>query len=328
MAEKASGASFYRPGEPIRLGISTCLLGEKVRYDGGHKLDPFLVNTLGRYVEWVGVCPEVECGLPVPREAMRLEGNPDAPTLVTIKTRRDITGQMKSWAARRVRELEAENLCGYVFKSRSPSSGMQRVKLYDVNGVPTPAGVGLFARAFMDHFPLLPVEDEGRLHDPLLRENFIERVFALKRYRDYLAHDGSRGGLVEFHTDHKLLVMAHSVDLYRQIGRLVARPEELSPEELKAEYERLLVKAMELLPTPRKHANVLQHIMGYFKTDLTADEKQELLQMIERYRTELIPLVVPVTMLMHYVRKYDVGYLQRQFYLNPHPIELKLRNHA
>ena len=169
--------------ERIRLGVSACLLGEEIRYDGQHKLDRFIRDTLGQYVEFVPVCPEVECGLGIPREAMRLVGDPQAPRLVTVRTGIDHTERMLAWARKRVKELESENLCGYVFKSTSPSCGMARVKVYDRNGVPKNTGVGLFARAFMDHFPLLPVEEEGRLHDPKLRETFVESVTTLMRRR-------------------------------------------------------------------------------------------------------------------------------------------------
>ena len=312
----------------IRLGISTCLLGQKVRYDGGHKRDPFLIETLGRYVEWVPVCPEVECGLTVPREAMRLVGDPASPHLVTIRTGNDHTRRMLRWAAKRVRQLEAEGLCGYVFKSRSPSSGMERVKVYDDHGNARKVGIGLFARAFMDHFPLLPVEDEGRLHDPRLRENFIERVFCLKRYRDMVRSRGTRGALVDFHADHKLLLLSHSPQVLREMGRLVARGKELAPAQLFAEYEALMLKALKLLATAKKHANCLQHMLGYFKAHLTADEKQELLEVIDRCRTGMVPLVVAITLMQHYVRKIGEPYLARQTYLNPHPLELKLRNHV
>ncbi|MGZ3559068.1 MAG: DUF523 domain-containing protein, partial [Thermodesulfobacteriota bacterium] len=170
--------------EKIKLGVSTCLLGENVRYDGGHKLDRFLTNTLGQYFDYVPICPEVECGLPVPRESMHLEGNPDSPHLVTSYTKQDMTNRMVRWASKRVAELQTEDLCGFIFKSNSPSSGMERIRVYNEKGIAAKKGVGIFARIFMDHFPLLPVEDEGRLHDPELRENFIERIFALKRWRE------------------------------------------------------------------------------------------------------------------------------------------------
>jgi uncharacterized protein YbgA (DUF1722 family)/uncharacterized protein YbbK (DUF523 family) len=318
------GSKSARP----RIGISTCLLGEKVRYDGAGKRDPFLVDTVGQFVEWVPVCPEVECGLPVPREAMRLVGDAESPRLVTRKTRIDHTSRMKKWARGRLRELEQEDLAGYVFKSRSPSSGMERVKVYSENGSPAGSGVGLWARAFMDHFPLLPVEDEGRLHDPALRENFVERVFALKRYRDAMGPRRSRRALVEFQSTHKLQLMAHAPALQKEMGRLVARAKDIAGEDLFPEYESLLMRALKLKATPGKNANVLQHALGYFKRDLDPDEKQEALEVIEDYRQGNTPLVVPVTLLRHYVRKYNVDYLAAQSYFDPHPIELKLRNHA
>ena len=209
--------------EKIRLGISSCLLGEPVRYDGGHKLDRFLTETLGQYVEYVPICPEVECGLPVPRESMRLEGNPDSPRLIAFRTKQDMTDRMLRWARKRVVELESNGLCGFIFKSDSPSSGMERVRVYNERGMPVKRGVGMFARAFMEHFPLLPVEEEGRLHDPNLRENFIERIFTLKRWRETLAQKESRGSLVDFHTRHKLLILSHSQKHYQVMGKLVAR---------------------------------------------------------------------------------------------------------
>jgi len=312
----------------ILLGISTCLLGKPVRYDGGHKLDRFITETLGQYVEYVPVCPEVECGMPVPRESMRLEGNPESPRLITTSTRIDKTSQMTGWAERRVLELEKENLMGFIFKSDSPSSGMERVKIYADKGTVSRKGVGFFAHAFMKHFPLLPVEDEGRLHDPVLRENFIERVFVLARWRETLAAKADRGGLVEFHTKHKLLIMSHSPRHYQEMGRLVARAKQVPLQELFSRYQRLLMEGLKLRATSKKHANVLMHMAGYFKNQLSFSEKAELLEIIELYRKELIPLIVPVTLINHYVAKYDQRYLKDQFYLHPHPIELQLRNHV
>ncbi|MBN2581655.1 MAG: DUF523 and DUF1722 domain-containing protein [Planctomycetes bacterium] len=314
--------------EKIRLGISTCLLGERVRYDGGHKRDAFLADTLSRYVEWVPVCPEVECGLPVPREAMHLAGDADSPHLLTIQTKIDHTDRMLAWAARRVRELEREGLCGFVFKSKSPSSGMERVKLYDAHGNSRKVAVGLFARAFMEHFPLLPVEEDGRLHDPVLRENFIERIFCLKRYRDMVAAGGGRRRLVDFQADHKLLLLSHSAELMRRMGHLVGRAKEFKPSDLFAQYERLMLQALKLTATVSKHVNALQHMMGHLRECLSADEKRELLDVLGQYKSGLVPLVVPITLLQHHARKHQVEYLLRQVYLHPHPLELKLRNHA
>lgn len=314
--------------EPIRLGVSTCLLGEPVRFDGGHKLDRFVRDTLGRYVEFVPVCPEVECGLSIPREAMHLSGEPEAPRLVTVRTGKDLTDQMRSWAARRVAELEGEQLCGFIFKSNSPSSGMERVKIYDANHIPSPRGVGLFARAFMDHFPLLPVEEDGRLHDAGLRENFIERIFIFKRWREMLEEPRKLKHLVDFHSRHKLLVMAHSPKILRDLGKLVAHAQELDATQLYSDYLKLLMEALKLKRTVKKNSNVLQHMMGYFKTVLSRDEKQELLEVIGTYRNGHVPLIVPITLINHYVRKYDEPYLSVQFFLNPHPIELQLLNHV
>ncbi|MEW6595047.1 MAG: DUF523 and DUF1722 domain-containing protein [Thermodesulfobacteriota bacterium] len=313
---------------PLKLGISACLLGQPVRYDGGHKLDPFLAETLGQFVTFVPVCPETECGLGVPREVMRLIGDPASPRLVTSHTGVDLTDRMTRWAAQRVEQLAREDLCGFIFKSRSPSSGMERVKVYAGEGAPVKKGVGLFARAFMDRLPLLPVEDEGRLHDPVLRENFITRIFVLRRWRDLLAAGKSRGGLVVFHTRHKLLLLSHSEKHYRAMGKLVAAAKSLPPEALFSQYEALLLEALRLKSTVAKQGNVLLHALGYFKTVLSRDEKQEMVEIIDRYRQELVPLIVPITLLNHYVRKYQEPYLADQVYLNPHPVELKLRNHV
>jgi len=312
----------------IRLGVSSCLLGERVRWNGDHKLDRFLTDTLGRFVEYVPVCPEVECGFDVPREPFRLVGDPDSPRFITSRTKQDYTDRMTRWARKRVIELEKEGLCGYIFKSRSPSSGMERVKVYSEKGIPVKKGVGMFARAFMEHFPLLPVEEDGRLHDLKIRENFIERIFALKRWREGLADGKSRGNLVNFHTKHKMLILSHSPEHHRVMGKLVAQAKDVPPRELYQEYQRLLMEALRLKSTPKKNANVLTHILGYFKKLLSADEKQELLEIIDLYRQETIPLIVPTTLVNHYVRKYDQPYLREQYYLDPHPLELQLRNHV
>ncbi len=313
--------------EKIPIGISSCLLGNPVRYDGGHKHDRYITGTLGQFFAFVPVCPEVECGLPTPRETLRLVGDPDTPRLVTSRSGIDHTEKMAEWARRRVSELGSEGLCGFIFKSKSPSSGMERVKVYDGNNVPRSVGVGLFARQFMTAFPLLPVEEEGRLHDMALRENFIESVFVYQRWRKVQA-GGTAHALVDFHTDHKMLLRAHSEKHYRELGRIVAEAGNLPAEDLFPRYQDGLMAAMKLQPTVKKHANVLTHLMGHFKKVLSADEKQELLSIIDHFRQGLLPLIVPVTLINHYVRKYQEPYLARQHYLNPHPTELKLRNHA
>ncbi|MBN2399045.1 MAG: DUF523 and DUF1722 domain-containing protein [Candidatus Aminicenantes bacterium] len=314
--------------DKIRLGISACLLGQKVRFDGGHKFDPFLVNTLGQFVEYVPVCPEVESGFPVPREAFRLVGDPAAPRLMTRHSGIDATPRMEAWIAGKLPVLEKESLCGFIFKSKSPSSGMERVKVYNDKGVAQKNGVGIFARALMARLPLLPVEEEGRLQDIQLRENFIVRIFVYRRWRELLAVGATAGRLVDFQRRHKLLLMAHSPEMARQLGKLVAAAGSRAPDGLFNEYEQLLLTALKQKATVRKNVNVLQHMFGYFKKKLDDFEKRELLTVIENYRQNLIPLIVPITLLKHYIDKFQQTYLRDQYFLDPHPLELKLRNHA
>lgn len=314
--------------DKVKLGISMCLLGESVRWNAGHKLDRYLTQTLGQFVDYVPVCPEVEAGFGVPRESFRLVGEPENPRLITFKSKEDHTDRMLSWAEKRVKALEEEDLCGFIFKCDSPSSGMVRVKVYTAKGGVVKKGVGMFARVFMQHFPLIPVEDDGRLHNPQIRENFIERIFTLKRWRDSVAEKPGMGNLVDFHTRNKLLILSHSEKHFRRMGKLVADGKKIPTRELNLQYETLLMEALELKTTVKKNMNVLQHLMGFFKQQLTSDEKQELLEIFDQYRNELVPLVVPITLINHYVRKYDQPYLKLQTFLNPHPVELKLRTHV
>jgi uncharacterized protein YbgA (DUF1722 family) len=259
---------------------------------------------------------------------MHLKGDVQNPRLVTTKTGEDHTERMVKWANKRLKELAEEDLCGFIFKKNSPSSGMTRVKVFNDKGQPVKAGSGIFAGMFMKHFPLIPVEEDGRLNDPKLRENFIEQIFALKRWRDTTVKGMTRGNLVEFHTRNKMLIRSHSENHYRLMGTLVAGAKSMSPASLYGKYEELLLAALRLKPTVAKHTNVMLHMMGYFKKDLTSDEKQEMLKIIDAYRGEYVPLVVPLTLFSHYVRKYNQPYLKQQTYLNPHPTALKLRNHA
>jgi uncharacterized protein YbgA (DUF1722 family)/uncharacterized protein YbbK (DUF523 family) len=315
--------------EKMKLGISSCLLGHKVRYDGGHKYDNWLVETLGEWVDYVPVCPEVGCGLPIPREAMRLVGDPSAPKLLTQKTLIDHTERMKSFCDTTVESLKSKGLCGFVFKSKSPSSGMERVKVYpEKGGAASRNGVGIFANAFLKVNPLLPCEEEGRLHDPMLRENFIERIFIMQRWQNLIADKPTPGKLVEFHTRHKLLLMAHSPVHYKSMGKLVAEAAIKPFADVLDSYFTELMTAAKKTATPSKHQNVLLHILGYFKKELSAFEKSELITLIDNYKAGLVPLIVPITMLNHYVSKYGKAYLAEQHYLKPHPIELKLRNHC
>ena len=310
-----------------RLGISACLLGERVRYDGAHKRDPFLTATLGRFVDWVPVCPELEVGMGVPRDSVRLVGPTDQPSMITERSGRDWTLAMNRFAVKRCTALAALDLSGYVFKKNSPSCGMERVKVYHSNTAPTRDGRGLFADALIKKLPLLPVEEEGRLNDPTLRENFIERVFAYQRWRA-AATRRTRGGLVEFHTNHKYLLLAHSERHYRLLGRVVARLNERPLREVYEEYGRSFMAGLTVHASAKKHANVLDHMTGYFSKQLASAERRELVELIADYRRELIPLIVPVTLIRHYVKKYNVAYLAGQVYLEPSPKELMLRNHV
>ena len=314
----------------IRIGLSSCLLGNLVRYDGCHQYDPFLSETMGRFVEFVPVCPEAECGLGVPRETMRLVGGSLPPRLVTTENGLDHTERMCLWARQRINKLRDEGLQGFIFKSKSPSCGIERVKIYPPDGgLPKRVGVGLFAKAFGDAFPLLPVEDEARLHDLGRRDNFIERIFVCRRWQAAKNGPLSVSALISFHSKHKLQIMAHSAVRYRIMGRLVAQSSgDLPIETVFDNYESLLMAALRLLPTPKKHSNVLLHILGYFKKQLPFAEKQELLTIIDLCRLGKLPLIVPITLLLHCARKYQHDYLAEQTYLSPHPVELALRNHA
>jgi uncharacterized protein YbgA (DUF1722 family)/uncharacterized protein YbbK (DUF523 family) len=306
------------------------LLGERVRYDGGHQHDRYVTGVLGQYVdEWVPVCPEVECGLPTPRESKRLVGDPEHPRLVMPKSGRDQTERMMNWAEDKLDELTEMDLNGFIFKKNSPSSGAFRVKVYDKNGVPKRVGSGLFAGAFMKRFPHLPVEEEGRLNDAGLRENFIERFFAHARWSCFLKEDPSPGGLVKFHTSVKLALMAHSPAHYQELGRLVAKAGVLDWQALIDAYYAGFMAGMKKLATRGRHVNVLQHLMGYLKEDLPPEDKQELLGLFEDYRQGLVPLVVPITLLKHHLARHDVpDWVHVQTYLNPYPKELMLRNHV
>jgi uncharacterized protein YbgA (DUF1722 family)/uncharacterized protein YbbK (DUF523 family) len=314
---------------PVRVGISSCLLGESVRFDGGHKRDAFLTGAFGRFVEWVPVCPEVECGLGTPRESMRLVRLADGIRLLTVKTGVDRTDQLLRYADERVAELATQDLCGFVLKKDSPSCGVERVKIYAGRGtVPTKSGRGLFAATLADRCPDLPIEEEGRMCDPQLRDNFVERVFAYGRLRALFGARWNRGALVRFHTAHKLTLMAHSPAAYQELGRLVAQGASLGKHDLKRQYSHLFMVALSIVATRGRHANALQHMVGYFRDRLDPESRAELRGAIDDYRRELVPLVVPITLIRHHVRVHNLAYLAGQVYLDPHPKELMLRNHV
>jgi uncharacterized protein YbgA (DUF1722 family)/uncharacterized protein YbbK (DUF523 family) len=311
----------------LRVGVSSCLLGRPVRFDGGHKRHDFIVDTLGPYVEFVPVCPEVEFGLGTPRETMRLVRRAGDIRLV-MANGDDHTDGLRAFSQKRVERLKDERLSGYILKKDSPSCGMERVKVYDGNGAPARSGQGVFAEALMARWPHLPIEEEGRLQDPRLRENFIERLFAWAELQDLFDGRWTVGQLVAFHTAHKLTLMAHTPEGYRSLGRLVADAKARPRADVKADYIAGFMGAMTMVATAKKHTNVLQHMVGYLRGRIETADRDELLGAIEDYRQEIVPLVVPITLIRHHVRRHTVDYLQGQTYLAPHPKELMLRNHV
>jgi uncharacterized protein YbgA (DUF1722 family)/uncharacterized protein YbbK (DUF523 family) len=320
--------------DPPRIGISRCLLGDEVRHDGGHKRDPFLVSTFGRFVEWVPVCPEVEVGMGTPREAIHLVASADGVPggaqmvrLVGVKSRQDWTARMATFAASRSQELKSADLAGYVLKKDSPSCGLERVRVRDGERV-TRSGRGLFAEALVTEFPNLPIEEEGRLNDPALRENFVERVFAYQRVRALFAGRWTIHALVVFHSRHKLQLLSHSRQGYSELGRLVADAVKHSRRDVSATYQRVFMATLARLATPGRHSDVMMHAVGHFKRLIQSGDREELLAAIDDHRRGIVPLVVPITLLRHHVRRHDVGYLKDQTYLEPHPRELALRNHV
>lgn len=312
----------------LRLGVSSCLLGESVRYDAGHKHNRFLTDGLGAFVEWVSVCPEVEAGLGVPRPSMQLRRQGEELRLLEPRSEVDHTDRMRRYSDTRVRGLRKLELSGYVLKKDSPSCGAFRVKAYTAKGPARRDARGLFAEALMAALPNLPVEEEGRLQDAPLRENFIERVFAYDRLRALFGSRWTAGRVVAFHTAHKLQIMAHSPVAYRELGRLVAAVRATPRNEFRRAYEDGFMSALAKRATPGRNANVLQHAAGYFRKQVDSATRTELAELIHDYRTGLVPLIVPITLIAHHARVQEVDYLRGQTYLEPHPKELMLRNHV
>jgi uncharacterized protein YbgA (DUF1722 family)/uncharacterized protein YbbK (DUF523 family) len=300
-----------------------------VRFDGGHKRDAFLVETLGRFVEWVPVCPEVESGMGAPREPMRLvrQAGRELHLRVT-RTGEDLTDTMNRYTRRRIQELAGDDLCGFVLKKNSPTCGLEGVKAFTTTGKPAKTGRGLFADAIVSRFPLLPVEEEGRLNDSRLRENFVERVFAYQRLRTLFASRWTMGEVVRFQTIHKLTLMAHQPQAYQRLGRLVGTGKTMARREFQESYSSGFMAALAVVSTPRRHTNVLQHMLGYLKKMLNRENHAELLALIEDYAGGQVPLAHPLTLFDHHIRRFGVTYLADQTYMHPHPSELMLRNHV
>lgn len=309
----------------ILIGISACLLGEPVRFDGNHKLDTYIRDTLGTYFDFVPVCPEVAIGLGIPRPTIRLEGDPQQPRAVGVMDKSiDATDRLTQYGHEMARSLPP--LSGYLLKARSPSCGMERVKVYQDKGPPK-MGSGLYVQALRAARPLLPMEEEGRLGDPVLRENFIERVFAYHRWQQLEESGITPARLVQFHARHKLVLMSHGSVYYRALGQMVANAGKGTVKQLAGEYIQGFMAALQRPATRKRHTNVLQHLMGYLKKQLDSADKAEMLEQIEAYRLGLVPLIVPITLLKHHFRHHPHAYVAEQYYLQPHPQELMLRNH-
>jgi uncharacterized protein YbgA (DUF1722 family)/uncharacterized protein YbbK (DUF523 family) len=306
----------------IPVGISSCLLGENVRFDGGHKLDAYITSTLSEYFEFHPFCPEMAIGLGAPRPTLHLVKVENKVRCVGVKDASfDVTERLGSYAD----EVKSTHnkLCGYILKKDSPSCGMERVKVY-TNNHPHREGVGIYAQIMMANNPLLPVEDEGRLGNPQLRENFIQRVYIYHRWQSLLEEGLSVAKLSQFHARHKLIIMSHGN--YQPLGRLVSQA---IPENLTVIADEYIAKLMILLKkvvTRGQHVNVLQHIQGYLKKELTTDDKAELNEIFERYRLGELPLIVPVTLLKHHFRKTPDPYIDESYYMSPYPQELNLIN--
>ncbi|HSS49454.1 MAG TPA: DUF523 and DUF1722 domain-containing protein [Thermoanaerobaculia bacterium] len=317
------------PPPRVRIGISSCLLGQEVRYNGGHKRDDFLAGTLGRFVEWVPVCPEVEMGMGVPRPTIRLERIGGGVRLLMPSTGDDLTDAMREFSRSRVEALAGLGLDGYVLKKGSPSCGMERVKIHQGAGAPSKAGRGLFAEALLRRLPHLPVEEEGRLNDPRLRESFVTRVFVHHRWQEGEREGWTRARLMRFHERHKFLLMARNQAAMRRLGKLLGEAGwNDSVRDLAVNYQEGLIAVLSRPATRRGHTNVLHHLLGFVSDALDTGDRAELVETIERYRQGLVPLVVPLTLIRHQVRRQGSEYLRDQVYFDPYPHELMLLNQA
>ena len=314
--------------ENIRIGVSACIAGEKVRWNNTDARDAYLTDTLAKYVEFVPLCPEIACGMGIPREKVRqVDCNGDV-RLIGYESGDDLTEKMTNWTDRILPGLDKEDLCGFVLESRSPCCALMQGKIFSTTGNPPRRGAGFFAKLLMTHYPLLPVEASDRLQNPILRENFIRRVFVLKRWRELTAKGLNIGNLVDFHTRHKMMIRSHNLRGYRELGKLLGECSIFNADEIFDTYGTMLFRSLALKATPTKNAEILTHAMGYFKKQLNDGDAQELRTMIIAYKNGKIPLVIPLTLLNHYARKHQNPYLMQQYFLNPHPSELKLLNHV
>ena len=309
----------------IKIGVSSCLLGEEVRYDGGHKRDIYITGTLSQYFDFQPICPEVAIGLGVPRPTIQLVDKGAGIRAVGVKDASlDVTDRLRTFGLEAIDSLQT--VSGYILKKDSPSCGMERVCVYNSNEKPEKRGRGIFADTLINTLPNLPVEEEGRLMDPVLRENFLERVFIYYRWQQMIKNGITSKRVIEFHTQHKFNLLAHDETIYRKLGRMVAELDKENLHTLANNYIDLLMESLKKPATRKRHNNVLMHIMGFFKDQLSGDDKQEILDLLDAYRLGQVPLIVPITLMKHYLRRFPHPYVEQQYYLNPYPEELMLHN--
>ena len=314
--------------ETIRIGVSACVVGEKVRHDATHRRSAYLTETLAKHVEFVPICPEIACGMGIPREPLRQADCAGDIRLIGYESGTDMTDKMTKWADKVLAGLDQEGICGFVLRVHSPSCAVNKARIYSTTGQPPRLGPGFFTRKLLEHDPLLPVVTSEGLQNAVLRENFIRRVYTLHRWRELIAKGERIGNLVDFHTRHKMLIRAHDLRGYRELGHLLGESTQENKGNIFTTYGTLLFKSLALKATPRKSSDVLYHAAGFFKKDLDDEDKHELHAMIAAYAKGKVPLLVPITLLNHYARKYRKPYLTQQFFLNPDPAELKLLNHV
>ncbi|MEB0041174.1 MULTISPECIES: DUF523 and DUF1722 domain-containing protein [unclassified Pseudomonas] len=308
-----------------KIGISACLMGVEVRFNGGHKESHLCTETLNEYFDFVPACPEVAIGMGIPREAIRLIGDPEAPQAIgSVHSELNVTQALADYGVHMATQMN--DICGYIFMQKSPSCGLERVKVYQDNGLPSPRGRGIYARAFCALQPNLPVEEDGRLNDPVLRENFVTRVFAYADWQALLSSGLSRRGLTEFHSRYKYQLMANNPAQYRVLGKMLGSMAKTDPQDIAPLYFSELMAALKKCATRGTHTNVLQHLNGYFKKTMSQDDREEMQRLISQYRRGVVPLVVPLTLLKHHLRQHPDAYLAQQVYLQPHPENLGLRN--
>lgn len=307
----------------IKIGISACLLGEKVRYNGGHTQDRFITDTLSEFFEYQPFCPEVAIGLGVPRETMRLVKTDQGIRSIMPKTGGDYTEQLSAYADEVIPTLD--QISGYVLKSKSPSCGMERVKVYDEKGMPSDVkGVGIYAERLQEKMPDLPIEEEGRLHDPLLKENFIKRVFVYHEWQTLVADGITADALIKFHARHKMILILHHYGESKDLGRIIAGVTDDTAPEIADEYIAGVMQTLKRMATRRHHGQVLTRIVGTINKQLDEAQKRDILDMINEYTAGELPLSAPVRLIRHYLTAIDDPYIANQSYLQPYPDSLGL----